>query len=68
MLGADLGQALGGLDRRRNLRHDVKLQLSFDNLGRSQRGVAVSILLLEPTNRLLIPDWEKRIFQKVLIH
>ena len=59
MLGAGLGMALGGwiggviFDMMGN--YDWALIIS---VVASVAG-AVSILLLEPTNRLLIPDWEK---------
>ena len=59
MLGAGLGMALGGwiggviFDMMGN--YDLALIIS---IVASVAG-AVSILLLEPSNRLLIPDWEK---------
>ena len=59
MLGAGLGMALGGwiggviFDMMGN--YDLALIIS---VVASVAG-AVSIVLLEPTNRLLIPDWEK---------
>ena len=59
MLGAGLGMALGGwiggviFDMMGN--YDLALIIS---IVASVAG-AFSILLLEPSNRLLIPDWEK---------
>ena len=59
MLGAGLGMALGGwvggvvFDMMGN--YDLALIISVV----SSVAGAVSILLLEPTNKLLIPDWEK---------
>ncbi|MCY4652139.1 MAG: MFS transporter, partial [Dehalococcoidia bacterium] len=59
MFGAGLGMALGGwiggviFDMMGN--YDMALIIS---IVASVAG-AVSILLLEPSNRLLIPDWEK---------